>query len=137
LGDAVIFEFGPSREQNLALRSHIRDWVSQLRALYLMLNASVRSRLQPLVFEFPESVRMAQQEFDDRLAEMLDRMADRREGKQSERSGDFKDAVERLERTVRTCCSEGTQELLPTELQTSLALYRSMASVTLSLDKDI
>jgi multidrug resistance protein MdtO len=135
LGDAVIFEFGPSREQDLALRSRIKDWVSQLRALSLMLNASLRPRLQPPGFEFPESVRLAQREFDNRLAEMLERMADRREGKESERNDDFKDAFERLERTVRT--SEGPQELLPTELQTFLALSRSTASVAMSLDKEI
>jgi multidrug resistance protein MdtO len=135
VGDAVIFEFGPSREQDLALRRRIKDWQSQLRALYLMLNASVRPRLQPPGFEFPESVRLAQREFDNRLAEMLDRMADRREGKESERNDDFKDAFERLERTVRT--SEGPQELLPTELQTFLALSRSKASVAMSLDKEI
>src|SRR5258708_14950647 len=34
-GDAVIFEFGPSREQDLALRSNIKGWQSQLRALFL------------------------------------------------------------------------------------------------------
>ncbi len=137
LGDAVIFEFGPSREQNLALRSRITDWVSQLRALSLMLNASLKPRLQPPGFEFPESVKLAQQEFDNRLAQMLDGMADRGEGKASERNNDLNDSVERLERTVRTCCSEGPQELLRTELQAFLALSRSMASVTLSLDQDI
>jgi hypothetical protein len=100
-----------------------------------MLNASLRPRLQPPGFEFPESVRLAQREFDNRLAEMLERMADRREGKESGRNDDFKDAFERLERTVRT--SEGPQELLPTELQTFLALSRSKASVAMSLDKEI
>jgi hypothetical protein len=68
---------------------------------------------------------------------MLDRMADRREGKEAERKDDFKDAFDRLEQTVRACCSKGPQALLPTELQSFLALSRSIASVTVSLDKDI
>jgi multidrug resistance protein MdtO len=137
LGDAVLFEFGPSRDQNLALRSRIKDWQSQLRSLYLIRNALLKLGLQLPGFEFPEPARMAQQEFDNRLAKMLERMADRREGKESEGKDDFKDAFERLEQTVRACCSKGPQALLPTELQSFLALSRSIASVTVSLDKDI
>jgi multidrug resistance protein MdtO len=137
LGDAVLFEFGPSREQDLALRSRIKDWESQLRALFLIRNALPKVGVQLPGFEFPGPVRMAQREFDNRLAKTLDGMADRREGKESERKDDFKDAFERLEQTVRACCSKGPQALLPTELQSFLALSRSIASVTVSLDKDI
>ena len=34
--DGVLFEFGPSRQQDLALRDHIRRWQPQLRTLFLM-----------------------------------------------------------------------------------------------------
>jgi multidrug resistance protein MdtO len=135
--DAVLFEFGSSREQDLALRSRIKHWQSQLRPLFLTRNALLMQRLQLPGFELPESVRMAQQEFDDRLAKLLDGMADRMEGKASDRGDDFAEAFERLEQTVRACGSEGPQEVLAAKLRTFLALSRSIASVAVSLDKEI
>jgi hypothetical protein len=80
---------------------------------------------------------VAQQEFDNRLAGMLDGMADRMEGKPPEGTDRFEDAFEHLEQTVRTCCSERPQELLTAEVQTFLALSRSIENVTTSLDKEI
>jgi multidrug resistance protein MdtO len=136
-GDAVIFEFGPTREQDLALRSSIKHWQSQLRALFLTRIIVLKYSLELPGFELPEPVRMAQKEFDDRLAVMLDGMADRMEGKPSERKDDLNNAFERLEETVRACCSEGPQESLSAELQTFLALSGSIASVTMSLDEEI
>ena len=136
-GDAVIFEFGPSREQDLALRSNIKGWQSQLRALFLTRIIVLKYRLELPGFELLEPIRMAQKEFDDRLARILDCMADRMEGKPSEIKDDLNDAFERLEQTVRACCSEGPQELLSAELQEFLALSRSIARVTMSLDEEI
>jgi hypothetical protein len=49
----------------------------------------------------------------------------------------FEDAFERLEQTVRTCCAEGRQELLTAEMQTFLALSRSVQNMTISLDQEI
>jgi hypothetical protein len=80
---------------------------------------------------------MAQKEFDDRLARILECMADRMEGNPLERKDDLHDAFERLEQTVRACCSDGPQESLSAELQEFLALSRSIASVTMSLDEEI
>jgi multidrug resistance protein MdtO len=135
--DAVPFEFGSSREQNLALRSRIKHWQSQLRPLFLTRNALLKQRLQLPGFELPESVLVAQQEFDEHLAKLLDGMADRVEGKASERGGDFADAFERLEQTVRASGSEGPQEVPAAELRTFLALSRNLASVAMSLDQEI
>jgi multidrug resistance protein MdtO len=135
--DEVIFEFGSSREQDLALRSRIKRWQSQLRALFLTRVALLKYRLQLRGFELPQAVRVGQQEFDDNLAKMLDGMADRMDGKAPDRKDDFEDSFERLEQTIRSCCSEGPQELPTKELQTFLALSRSIESVTISLDKEI
>jgi multidrug resistance protein MdtO len=137
LADGVVFEFGSSRQQNLALRSGIRQWQPQLRTLFMPRIVLLKYRLQLPGFELPEAVRLAQQEFDDRLAEMLDGMADRMGDKAPHGEDHFEDAFERLVRTVRTCCSEGSQQLLTVKLQTFLALSRSIESVTISLDKEI
>jgi len=81
LADGVLFEFGPSRQQDLALRNRIRQWQPQLRALFLMRIASLKYRLQLPGFELPESVRIWQRQYDDHSADILSDMAERIEGK--------------------------------------------------------
>ena len=137
MADGVLFELGPSRQRDLALRNQIRQWQPQLRTLFVTRIALLKYRLQLPGFELPEPVRVAEQEFDDRLARMLDGMADRMEGKPADGTDHFEDAFERLEQTVRTCCSEGPQELLTAEMQTFLALSRTIENVTIFLDKEI
>ncbi len=122
MADGVLFELGSSRQGDLALRSRILQWQPQLRALFVTRIALVKYRLQLPGFELPEPARVAQQEFDNQLATMLDGMADRMEGKPPEARDHFEDAFERLELTVRTCCSEGPQELLTAEMRPS-SLY--------------
>jgi multidrug resistance protein MdtO len=137
LADAVLFEFGASRHEDLALRDRIRRWQPQLRTLFVTRIALLKYRLQIPGFELPEPVHAAQQEFDDRLAGMLDGMADRMEGKPPERNGNLDSSFERLEETVQTCCAEEPEKSLTAEMQTFLALSRSIDSVAVSLDREI
>jgi multidrug resistance protein MdtO len=135
--DAVLLEFGPSRQQNLALRDRIRRWQPQLRMIFVTRIALWKYRIQLPGFELPEAVRVAQQGFDDRLAETLDGMAGRMEGKAPEVEENLKDSLERLEQTIRTCCSQEAQEALAARLQTFLPLSRRIESLTSALDKEI
>jgi multidrug resistance protein MdtO len=80
LADGVLFEFGPSRQQDLALRECIRKWQPQLRTLFLMRIASLKYRLQLPGFELPEPVLLSLREYDNRSATLLDAVADWIEG---------------------------------------------------------
>jgi len=137
LADAVLFEFGSSRDQNLELRSRIRRWQPPLHTFLVIRLLLLKYRLQLPGFELPPAVRAAQREFDDHLANTLDGMADRLEGKAPEGKDDFEYAFEELENTVRSCCSKGPQGLIAPELRTFLALSRSLENVTSSLDNKI
>jgi multidrug resistance protein MdtO len=138
MGDGVLFEFGSSRRpRDLALRDRIRQWQPQLRTLFVARIALLKYRLQLPGFELPEPARMAQQEFDNRIADLLDGMADRMEDKAAGGDAGSQDPFEHLEETVRSCCSEGPQGLLTAHVETFLALSRNVESVTISLDKDI
>jgi multidrug resistance protein MdtO len=75
LADGVLFEFGSSRQQDLALRQRIREWQPQLRTLFLMRIASLKYRLQLPGFELPDPVLSSLREFDDRSAALLEDMA--------------------------------------------------------------
>jgi multidrug resistance protein MdtO len=137
LADAVLFEFGSSRQQDLALRDRIRHWQPHLRTLFLIRVALLKYRLRLPGFDLPEPVELAQQEFDAELAKVLDGMADRMEGRAPERKDNLERSFERLEQTIRTCCSEGPQTVLTAELQTFIALSRSIESLSTSLSKEI
>jgi multidrug resistance protein MdtO len=99
--------------------------------------ALLKYRLQLPGFELPEPVRVAEQAFDDQSAKMLDGMANRIAGEAPGETDNFNDSFERLEQTVQTCCSEGPKKLLTVELQTFLALSRSIETVATSLNKEI
>jgi multidrug resistance protein MdtO len=137
LADGVLFEFGPTRQQDLALRKQVRQWQPQLRMLFLTRITLFKYRLQLTGFELPEALRAAQLEFDSRLAAVLDRMADRMEGQTPAEDHDFNDAFERLEKTVGDCRPEGAQRSRAIELQPFLDLSRTAKSLVMSLDNEI
>jgi len=137
LADGVLFEFGASREQDLALRSRIRQWQPKLRALFVIRIVLRKYRLQLPGFELPEAVHVAQQEFDDRLARMLDAMAARMENGASEARVNFEGSFQSLKHTVATCCANGSDQLLSVNLQTFLALSHSVEKIATSLQKEI
>ena len=134
LADGVLFEIGPSRRQGLALRDRVRQRQPQLRTLFLIRIALLKYRLQLPGFELPVAVHAAEQEFDDRLAGILDHRANRLEGKGLQEKVDLTASFKRLEETVRSAAGPG--QLLTAELQTFLALSRGIESIAMSLNEE-
>jgi multidrug resistance protein MdtO len=137
VSDGVLFEFGPSRRQDLVLRDRIRKWQPQLRMLFITRIALLKYRLVIPGFELPRTIAAVQQEFDTELARMLDGIADRLEGKAVERSNNFEDSFKALEQTIRTFHSEESQAAVATQSPTFLALSRRIEQLTVSLDQEI
>jgi multidrug resistance protein MdtO len=134
LADGVLFEVGLSRRQGLALRARVRQRQPQLRTLFLIRIALLKYRLQLPGFELPEAVHAAEQEFDDRLAGILDHRANRLEGKGLQEKVDLTASFKRLEETIRSAAGPG--QLLTAELQTFLALSRGIESIAMSLNEE-
>jgi multidrug resistance protein MdtO len=137
LGDSVLLEFGPSREQHLTWRNRIVQWQPKLRIIFLTRIALWKYRAQLPGFELPETVRLAQQEFDGELAQKLDGIADRMEGKDGSGEGKLGHSLERLEQTIRARSSEEAAGALAAQFQTFLPLCRRIESLTTSLDNEI
>ena len=137
LADGVLFEFGPSRQQDLALRDRIRRWQPQLRILFLTRIALWKYRAQLPGFELPEAIQAAQQEFDHELAGKLDEMANRMESKATPGREITENLLERLERTIRTYSWKETGAPLAARFQAFLSLCRTTEDLTISLDKEI
>jgi multidrug resistance protein MdtO len=83
LTGGVLLEFGPSREQDLALRSRIIRWQTQVRMLFLTEIALWKYRAQLRGFELSQELIAQQRQFEDRFALTLEEMADRIDGEQS------------------------------------------------------
>jgi multidrug resistance protein MdtO len=134
--DGVLFEFGPSRNQDLAWRSKIREWQPQLRLLFLAEIALWKYRARVPGFELPESVRVAQRAFDDELARALAELADRIEGRPPG-AKPREEWLAPLERTVRTYDVHEPQQQTGIRLQAFLSLHRRVENIATSLQKDL
>lgn len=136
VADGVLFEFGASRHEDLALRKQILRWQPHLRMLFVTRIVLWKYRVPMPGFELPGPVAAAQQDFDDHLAAVLDAMADRLEGRAGGGNQDLAGSLERLEQTVQTSLSPEPQEALATRLRTFLSLCRRVVSLTLSLENE-
>jgi multidrug resistance protein MdtO len=136
LGDSVILEFGPSREHDLAWRSKIVQLSPQLRALFLTRISLWRYRIQLPNFQLPPAVSEALKEWDTQSANLLDRMADRLEGKDSVIPVDSAESFRRMQSAIESSRSAAPSTPLP-ELQTFSFLSGKAQDLERSLDQAI
>jgi multidrug resistance protein MdtO len=134
LADGVLLEFGHSRARDLALRSLIRRAQPQMRVLFIMQIAEWKYRAQLPGFELPEAIGVEQRQFDDRLAESLDAMADRVEGRSTGVQQTLQEARARLERTIQGYRPKGTSG---GRYDALLLLGRKIESSILSLTNEV
>ena len=127
LADGVLFEFGPSRDQDLALRDRIRQWQPNLRMLFITRIVLWRYRAGLPGFELPEAMQPAQRKFDNRLAAALDGVADRMDGRASTEVDDLTTAYRQLEQVVWKVAPK-QQDLTP-QMQSFLLLSRRIAAL--------
>src|SRR5258707_3595891 len=134
--DGVLFEFGPSRLQDLAWRSKFRQWQPQLRLLFVTEIALWKYRARLPGFELPHTLGASQRAFDDELARALEAIADRIEGRPSQ-VGRFDESLARLERAVSTYEGSEPQPETADRVQAFLSLHRRVENIATSLQKDL
>ena len=134
--DGVLLEFGPSREQDLALRNRIRQWQPNLRILFILRIVLWRYRVRLPGFELPEVIHPAQAEFDNRLAMGLDRMADRLKGHESAQKDDLTSAYAQLEQATWKALPKEQHQLTP-KIESFLLLSRRIATLADSLERSM
>jgi multidrug resistance protein MdtO len=134
--DSVLFEFGPSRQRDLAWRTKFRQWQPQLRLLFVTEIALWKYRARLPGFELPHTVGAAQGAFDDELARALEAIADRIEGLPAQ-AGLFEEPLAHLEREVSTYEGSEPQPATADRFQAFLSLHRRIESLTSSLQKEI
>jgi multidrug resistance protein MdtO len=134
--DAVLFEFGPSRQHDLALRGRILSWQTHLRTLFVARIALWKYRFQLPGFELPEAVHSAQQEFDESVAQDIDDLADQMEGKAAKQRTNIVESLDRLEKTIQASTSQEPERTSTDRLQTLMSLSRTTEKLIDSLDRD-
>ena len=137
LADGVLFEFGPSRQQDLALRGRIRRWQPQLRTLFLMRIASLKYRFQLPGFELPGDIRVFQQRYDDRSAQLLEDMADRIERNGQAITARSDDSPDLLNQMLEETKASASRQLPPGRAQSFITLLRGIHGLTTSLAVEI
>jgi multidrug resistance protein MdtO len=136
VADGVLFEFGPSRRQNLQFRDEIRHWQPKLRTLFLTRIALLEDCVQLMrQFDLPETVRVSLQDYDDHSSLVLEGIADRIEGHAPEATSVY--SIEPLERALNACCREEAPLLPVDRVRSLVALLRTIDALTTSLDKEI
>jgi multidrug resistance protein MdtO len=138
LADGVFFEFGTSRQSDLALRSQIVRWLPQLRIIFVTRAALLKYRYNLPGFELPNELRAAQQAFDDSIAQTLEAMANRLEGKIQEGVKQaLEGSFEKLERVAELCRLREPSQPFFAKMQTFLPLSRRIENLVASLDREI
>lgn len=137
LADGVVFEFGPSRRRDLALRDRIRRWQPELRALFTMRGATLKYRLQLPGFELTPGVLASLEAYDECSARMLETTADRIEGKAPLESALRSDTASLMEQALQFCRVDESTLLLSEHGATFVPLLRQIERVTTRLINEV
>ena len=137
LADGLLFEFGASRRRNIELRSHIRRWQPDLRALFVMRVTFLKYRFLLPGFEMPEVIRFRQQEYDEHSARILEQLADRVEGNISPATDRVEVSHELLNGTIEAIRHEQPEQLPSGRARSFTTLLQGIDNLTNCLVSEI
>jgi multidrug resistance protein MdtO len=137
LADGVLFEFGPSRQRDLELRSYIRQWQPQLRTLFMLRIAWLKYRLRLPGFELPESLRLLQQAYDESSVRILEETADLVDGREHSGADQGEQPVVTRKEALRNTELEARRELPAAQAQSFVTLLEAIDALTTSLAGEI
>jgi len=135
--DSMVFEFGPQRQNNFALRDRILRWQASARTLFLVEVAILQYRIQIDYSTVPEHVKAAQAEFDAALRRVLQGIAANVDDVTSEpETLSLSPALKAFsERVVEWYQSRGID--LPARTQAILALSQQLHDLITQLAEDV
>ena len=134
--DAVMLEFGPSRERDLALRAQVLRWQFQLRLLFIVRIALLKYRLGFPGFELPEKILRAEKEFDLGVAKRLEDIADRLSGEDILTPRSLDPLLPPLEMSIQQNCPSDLPDCLQA-VHSLLPLCRKVESILFFLEHDV
>jgi multidrug resistance protein MdtO len=134
--DAVLFEFGPSRQRGLRIREDFRRWQPTIRTLLQVQVTSAQYLVNKPLSKLPEPIAQAGVAFEKDIAQVMHAMASEVSGKPVDAVPDIRISFARMQEAVREYYQEKD---LPVNAQASdvLGLAESLATILAPLYEDI
>jgi multidrug resistance protein MdtO len=134
--DAVLFEFGASRQRKMKIRDDIRRWQPALRTLLLVQITSAQYLAQKPLKQLPAPVADAGVAFEEAVARVMRALANEVSGKPTQPVPDLHEAAHRLDQAVHAWYQQ-RGILIPAEASDVAGLADSLASILAPLYDDI
>ncbi len=131
--DAVVFEFGPSRERKLKIRDDLRKWQPTLGTLLQVEVTAAQYLLETSSAGIPATVE-AQRDFQKDLGSALSAIADEVSGKRPGVPSDLQESAVKLRQAIETSYA-GLP--IPSQLADVITLTQNLASILGPLYADI
>jgi multidrug resistance protein MdtO len=133
--DAILFEFGPSRERKLKIRDDIRRWLPSLRTLLLVQVTSSQYRLQRPISSLPPSLAKAHVAFESDVAQTMRAMADEVNKEVHVDSPDIQASASRLRNEILRGSVDG--QPISSQASDVASISETVASILVPLSQDI
>jgi multidrug resistance protein MdtO len=135
-GDAVLFEFGPSRQRKLQIREDVRRWQPSIRTLLQVQITSVQYLTNRPLSNLPEPVAQAGVAFEQDVAQVMHAMASEASGKPVAGVPDIRMSATQFQEAIRKYYQyAGTP--VPTQASDVLGLAETLATIIGPLYEDI
>ena len=134
--DAVVFEFGPSRQRKLSIRDDFRRWQPTIGILLQVQVTFLQYRLENRLQQLPQAIGKAQAEFEEDLAIAVKAMAAEVRGKAAAAVPDIQQSAARLEQEIRQQYAD-SGIAIPPSLVDIVTLAQNLASILVPLYADI
>jgi multidrug resistance protein MdtO len=134
--DAVLFEFGPTRQRQLQIRDDIRRWQPSIRTLLQVQVASVQYLAHKPLSNLPEPIAQAGVAFEKDIALVMHAMANEVSGKPVDAAPDIRISAARTQEAIRNYY-QGLGVPVPAQASDVLGLAESLATILAPLYDDI
>jgi multidrug resistance protein MdtO len=134
--DAVLFEFGPSRQRKLQIRDDVRRWQPPLRTLLQVQIASVQYLAHKPLANLPEPIAQAGVAFEKDVAHVMHAMASEASGKPVAGVPDIRISAAQFQEAIRKYYQDASAPV-PTQASDVLGLAESLATIIAPLYEDI
>jgi multidrug resistance protein MdtO len=134
--DAVLFEFGTSRQRKLKIRDDIRRWQPAIRTLLLVQITSAQYLTQKPLQQLPAPIAEAGVAFEKAIAQVMRALANEVSGKPAAPIPDLRDACRRFDQAARAWYQKNGVSI-PPEASDIVGLADSLAAILAPLYDDI
>jgi multidrug resistance protein MdtO len=134
--DAILFEFGPSRQRKLQIRDDVRRWQPSIRTLLLVQITAVQYLAQKPLTDLPEPIAEVGIAFEKDVARVMRAMASEVTGKPVETAPDIRVSATRVQQEIQTYY-QGLGVPVAAQASDVVGLTESLATILGPLYEDI